>query len=135
MTSEQQREGPPTATIKSLLNPAYEPGDGSADGAQLVDGEWWNPAFGCDSLQMVVDNARAALARFGHQPTPPAEGEVAELVVFLTPSREQAGAISFDAFIKLRRAAELLQQQHPTPVPVSERLLYCDRRPRLLFGH
>jgi len=37
-------------------------------------------------------------------------GEVAELVEFLTPTREQAGAISLDAFLKLRRAATLLQQ-------------------------
>ena len=45
--------------------------------------------------------------------TPPAPepGEVGELVEFLTPTREQAGAISFDAFLKLRRAAILLQQQ------------------------
>lgn len=35
----------------------YEPGDGSMDGAMLVDGEWWHPMFGCDSLQMVVDRA------------------------------------------------------------------------------
>ena len=39
----------------------YEPGDGSMDGAQLVDGEWWHPMFGCDSLQMVVDRAHALL--------------------------------------------------------------------------
>jgi hypothetical protein len=45
--------------------------------------------------------------------TPPAPepGEVGELVEFLTPTREQAGAISLDAFLKLRRAATLLQQQ------------------------
>ena len=44
--------------------------------------------------------------------TPPAPepGEVGELVEFLTPTREQAGAISLDAFLKLRRAATLLQQ-------------------------
>jgi hypothetical protein len=41
------------------LRAGYEPGDGSMDGAQLVDGEWWHPIFGCDSLQMVVDRARA----------------------------------------------------------------------------
>jgi hypothetical protein len=50
------------STLASLLHPAYEPGDGSADGAQLVDGEWWHPQFGCESLQFVVDNARQALA-------------------------------------------------------------------------
>jgi hypothetical protein len=25
------------------LRPGYEAGDGSMDGAQLVDGEWWHP--------------------------------------------------------------------------------------------
>jgi hypothetical protein len=55
--------------------------------------------------------ALADFARWG-QPAiaPPADGEVGELVSFLTPSREQAGAISLEAFIKLRRAATLLQQ-------------------------
>ncbi len=49
-------------TLAFLLHPAYEPGDGSADGAQLVDGQWWHPQFGCDSLQYAVNNARQALA-------------------------------------------------------------------------
>jgi len=44
-------------------------------------------------------------------PEPGEVGEVGELVEFLTPTREQAGAISLDAFLKLRRAATLLQQQ------------------------
>jgi hypothetical protein len=50
-------------TLTALLHPAYECGDGSADGAQLVDEEWWHPIMGCDSLQEVVDNARAVWAR------------------------------------------------------------------------
>lgn len=41
--------------IQSLLGVAFEPGDGSADGAQLVDGEWYHPVLGCDSLQHVID--------------------------------------------------------------------------------
>jgi len=44
--------------IKKILKPGYEPGDGTMDGAQHVDCEWWHPMFGCDSLQMVVDNYR-----------------------------------------------------------------------------
>jgi hypothetical protein len=56
---------PKMPTLRSLLHPTYEPGDGSADGAQLVDGEWWHPIMGCDSLQEVVGNARAVLARWG----------------------------------------------------------------------
>ena len=56
-------EGMPCDPIRTLLRPGYEPGDGSADGAQLVSLAWWHPAMGCDSLQIVVDNARAGLAR------------------------------------------------------------------------
>jgi hypothetical protein len=50
-----------TDTLRALLQPGYEPCDASEDDAQKVDGEWWHPAFGCDSLQMVVDNARSML--------------------------------------------------------------------------
>jgi len=49
--------------IRALLSPGYEPCDGSADGAQLIDGQWWHPMMGCDSLQIVIDNARAAVAQ------------------------------------------------------------------------
>ena len=69
-------EGPPAVTTGAWLHPAYEPGDGSADGAQMVELAWWHPQFGCDSLQMVVDNARAILARWGNpapQPVPVSE--------------------------------------------------------------
>jgi len=52
--------------LASLLHPAYElaieDGEELADGAQLVDLQWWHPQFGCDSLQYVVNNARQALA-------------------------------------------------------------------------
>ena len=50
------------STLHSLLNPGYELNNGTIDGAQLVDGQWWHPCFGCDSLQYVVDNVRQALA-------------------------------------------------------------------------
>ena len=49
-------------TLRSLLNPSYELDDVTIDGSQLIDGQWWYPVFGCDSLQYVVDNARQALA-------------------------------------------------------------------------
>jgi len=64
--SDPLREGEVGAMstpIRALLGSGYEPGDGSADGAQLIDGEWWHPIMGCDSLQIVVDHARAALAQ------------------------------------------------------------------------
>jgi hypothetical protein len=44
--------------VDRLLSPGYESGAGVMDGAQLVDGEWYDPMFGCDSLQYVVDNIR-----------------------------------------------------------------------------
>ena len=46
-------------TIKPILSPGYERGDGSMDGAQLVNGEWYHPVMGCDSLQTVVDNIKS----------------------------------------------------------------------------
>ena len=60
-----------------------------------------------------------------HRSQPPAEGEVAELVEWLRENAEderQMCESSNRASLNLERAAELLQQQHPTPVPVSERL-------------
>lgn len=37
---------------------AYEQSDGTlVEGAQMINGEWWNPIMGCDSLQLVLENA------------------------------------------------------------------------------
>lgn len=46
--------------IRFLLEEAYFPDDAGSpdDGAQLVDGEWYMPAWGCDTLQYVVDGVR-----------------------------------------------------------------------------
>jgi len=71
---------PPAVTIGALLHPAYEHGDADADGAQLVDMEWWRPVMGCDSLQTVVDNARDNArnilnSRWGRPTTTPAGQE------------------------------------------------------------
>ena len=49
--------------LKALLHPGYELGDGSMDGAQLVNGEWWHPVLGCDSLQYAVDNFRLCMSQ------------------------------------------------------------------------
>lgn len=64
-------EGMTSDLIKTLLRPGYENGDGTAEGAQLVDLAWYHPVMGCDSLQIVVDNARAVLARYGRPATIP----------------------------------------------------------------
>ena len=69
--------------------------------------------------QKVVD----ALADGPAVPAPPANAEVAELVVWLrerADGNERFGAPN--AAAKLTRAAELLQRQAPVPAPVSERL-------------
>lgn len=44
--------------VSQFMKPGYEPGDGSMDGAMLVDTEWWHPLYGCDSLQHVLDGVR-----------------------------------------------------------------------------
>jgi hypothetical protein len=59
--------------VSTLLHPGWEIGDGSAEGAQLVDLTWWHPAMGCDSLQIAVDNARDILARCARPAAPPAD--------------------------------------------------------------
>ena len=75
--AQSEPEGPPAVTTSALLHPAYEPDDGSADGAQMVGMAWWRPVMGCDSLQLVVDNARNILrSRWGRpaiEPVPVAE--------------------------------------------------------------
>jgi hypothetical protein len=64
-------DGMPCDFTRTLLRPAYEPGDGSADGAQLVNLAWWHPAMKRDSLQIVVENARAIIARQGRSAVAP----------------------------------------------------------------
>jgi hypothetical protein len=61
----------PTPDFRALLHPGYELGDGSADGAQQVGGQWWHPVMGCDSLQFVVDNALTIAP-----PEPPTDDEL-----------------------------------------------------------
>jgi hypothetical protein len=69
-------EGLPCDLTRTLLRPGYEPGDGSAEGFQVVNQAWWHPVMGRHSLQTVVDNARAVIARLSRpttQPTPVSE--------------------------------------------------------------
>jgi hypothetical protein len=67
----------------------------------------------------MTDQIRAA------QPASPAEGEVAELVAQLGADAECGEAEQHDlchmTADQMRRAAELLSQRRPAPVPVSER--------------
>ena len=87
LKAEPVGEGlPADIRATALLHPAYEPGDGSADGAQMVGLAWWHPVMGCDSLQIVVDNARNILrSRWARPATPPAleVGSAAALATWL----------------------------------------------------
>ena len=56
-------------------------------------------------------------------PTPqPVDGEVADLVTWLRLTADEQPHTSGQGCIRLTRAADLLERQHPQPVPVSERL-------------
>lgn len=62
LTEERMR-----ALIKAVEDAAtpaggYEPGDGSMDGAQIVNGEWWHPVMGCDSLETTLEAIQNRLA-------------------------------------------------------------------------
>jgi hypothetical protein len=122
--------------LTALLHPAYECGDGSADGAQLVDEEWWHPIMGCDSLQEVVDNARAVWARAqGASPGAEVVAEISDEELLRTyglakrnhcyegpiddwPKRaERAATVCGLRAVLARYARPAIQ-----PVPVSERL-------------
>ena len=65
------------------------------------------------------DVACAILARYGHQPAPPAEGEVGELVKWLYDSAKEWGDLGeYSESAKCHRAAALLEQRHPAPLPL-----------------
>jgi len=95
----------------------------------------------CQTLGDMAGNfARAVLARWGHQPAPPAEGEVGEVVadelvrqLRTKAATEKANRCHYSAIL-LTRAADLLEQRHPAPVPVNEhpwkRDRWCDDEDR-----
>ena len=72
-------------------------------------------------MKALVVRARTALAH----PAPPAEGEVGELVELLRFEANTDDAIDHTHWLtadQMHRAADLLEQRHPVPVPVSERM-------------
>ena len=77
---------------------------------------------GCDMRDDVLSFARAVLARWGHHPAPPDAGEVGELVAWLRLTGEGQPRLSSEGYARLTRAADLLEQRHPVPVPVAARL-------------
>ncbi len=86
--------------------------------AQADEANGWNE-LGLDEI--IAWAQRQALARYGHQPAPPAAGEVGEFITQLKSYAEYGTPIRLIPFV-VARAADLLSQRHPTPVPVSERL-------------
>ena len=70
----------------------------------------------CFTAKEFSETIRAALARWGRPtPQPPADGEVAELVECLRRICFDVAPCDADA---ITRAADLLAQRYPTPVPV-----------------
>ena len=49
--------------IRRILSAGYELGDGNLDGAQMINGEWWIPKWGCDSLDHMIDQLRYELEK------------------------------------------------------------------------
>lgn len=85
----------------------------------LVKDHCWDPTEWIDYRAF----ARAVLARYGHQPAPPVEGEVGELIEglkLISDGMDAMGHESDSWFVA--RAADLLSQRHPAPVLVAERL-------------
>ena len=67
----------------------------------------------------LIDRARALLA----QPEPPVAGEVAAALIELRSTAMALDQLKmYVAAQRVKRAADLLQHQHPQPVAVSERL-------------
>ena len=85
----------------------------------------WDPQKGTVLMPHPAEYARAVLARWGHQPAPAVEGEVGDEARYLAKElRDQADDMSpaLELFGLMHRAADLLEQRHPAPVPVAERL-------------
>lgn len=69
-----------------------------------------------------LEYARAVLARWGRQPAPLVEGEVGELADRLGRIADGVRDMGWEQDAgTITRAAKLLQQRHPAPVPVAER--------------
>lgn len=61
-----------TKITEIRLAASYEVADDYTDGAQLVDGQWWIPAHGPDSLQHLIEDFCAELALLGSATSGPA---------------------------------------------------------------
>lgn len=105
-----------TDALRALLQPGYEPCDASEDDAQKVDGEWWHPAFGCDSLQMVVDNARSMLELSPGYIDPEHQGQDLEMLQAFYRACGAEGGTADEIHLRGIKAA-LATQQAALPAP------------------
>ncbi len=107
---------------EELLDIAAQAIDGYSSGIKLGEYEAENEiaveAYGSE----LITFARAVLSRFGHQPAPPAAGEVGELVEFLRIYGDEVMDEYGDVgeHDQLTRAADLLEQRHPAPPAAGE---------------
>jgi GNAT superfamily N-acetyltransferase len=107
--------------LKAILQPAYEPGDGKADGAQLVDVEWWHPIFGCDSLPKVVDNVRSMLQLPPNYIDPEHQGQDRELLQAFYQVCSAEGGTADEIHLKgIKAALATLQTALPVPSAPNE---------------
>jgi len=127
LEAQPRKEGAGTKSIpiRPLLGSGYEPGDGSADGAQLIDDEWWHPIMGCDSLQIVIDNTRAAVAQpIGGSPLPTNyidpehQGEDLELLQTFYQACQSEGGTADEICLRGIRAV-LARRGRPAAAPVA----------------
>jgi hypothetical protein len=110
----------PAVQSREPASVATQPSD-----AELDELAWtWYSKTGSTWYQIEAFRAyaRAVLARYGHQPAPLDEGEVGELVAWLRLTGNGQPRLSDEGYARLTRAADLLEQRHPAPVPVTERL-------------
>jgi hypothetical protein len=108
--------------LKAILKPAYEPGEGKADGDQFVDDEWWHPVFGCDSLQKVVDNVRSMLKLPPGYIDPEHQGQDRELLQAFYQACKGEGGTADEIHLRgIKAALATLQTALPEPsAPVHE---------------
>jgi hypothetical protein len=116
----------PAVQSREPASVVEQPSDEELLGLDQLEAAWnaqADPANGWNELgldEIIAWAQRQALARWGHQPAPPAEGEVGELVAALRADAECIEAGHHDLCSstaeQLTRAAELLQQR-PEPVP------------------
>ena len=128
----------PPAVQGSVLSQAVIDAVAEALGQSAYDcsrvwSAWGVGTMGEDDFELIAENgervveiAEAAIIAYlnGQQPTPPAEGEGAEVVAELRGLADYFSGEGYSAewINQLTDAADLLEQRHPAPVPVSERL-------------